>query len=593
MEIVAGQDMMPLICSLPNEFEPWPLCLHCQAILDWVLDVSQAYPDAWAISWHPSSTSLNPSMQHYPFCNLVGEHHFSSELDNAREYERQYEFWVQMERRPGATQLRWKSRSIDVDEHGRLIGPLIVTVRPTKTGFSLGWTREDDFWLVTDDGSLGQRAIWQSPQPAFENRITTLKTWLTECHDLGHHDQQCKPRKSLTSKDLKLVGTDDFNATTKYTTLTHGWGPPPAKAPLKATPVSIVDFYSRIPFESLPQNYKDAVTLSRMLNVRYLWIDSLFFIQGDPKGWKAESAKIRSLVRLPSLFTSEDGTTHNKCLHSLKQIDDIEFNMSDKKSAHMLWWQWIHDYSQRSLTYSTDRAPAIAGLVEFYQVEAAHMPLLGLWKETLCFDLCRSVETPGPEVLPVPESKFPTWFWLSVLTLWNTELNVLSTRMLGRHTTGLEVVSAGVAWQQTALISKLQSAELEIRGLVREAMLANARADRKFGQRLMADRTCMGPLSKKLGYCELDSHVDKSSGRVTLLHLSQSIFAIDLEGAREKDCDIKDYLLVLSESPVDRGKYRRIGWGTSYHSRPWQVGRESLSISFVQQIKGLFNLSDT
>lgn len=47
-----------------------------------------------------------------------------------------------------------------------------------------------------------------------------------------------------------------------------------------------------ISFADLPQNYKDAITITRYLGIRYLWIDSLCIIQDGMDEWHAELRRL-------------------------------------------------------------------------------------------------------------------------------------------------------------------------------------------------------------------------------------------------------------------------------------------------------------
>jgi hypothetical protein len=42
--------------------------------------------------------------------------------------------------------------------------------------------------------------------------------------------------------------------------------------------------------KSLPKTFQNAITVTRMLGIRYLWIDSLCIIQDDVKDWEEQSA---------------------------------------------------------------------------------------------------------------------------------------------------------------------------------------------------------------------------------------------------------------------------------------------------------------
>jgi hypothetical protein len=64
-----------------------------------------------------------------------------------------------------------------------------------------------------------------------------------------------------------------------YLALSHCWGKD--GVPLKTTKETVGKFEQSIPFEDLPRTFREAVIITRKLNVRYLWIDSLCIIQDD------------------------------------------------------------------------------------------------------------------------------------------------------------------------------------------------------------------------------------------------------------------------------------------------------------------------
>lgn len=53
--------------------------------------------------------------------------------------------------------------------------------------------------------------------------------------------------------------------------------------------------HSSIIYADLPQCLQDAVTVTRSLNIRYLWIDVLCIIQDDADDWRQESVKMYEL----------------------------------------------------------------------------------------------------------------------------------------------------------------------------------------------------------------------------------------------------------------------------------------------------------
>ncbi|KAF2139713.1 uncharacterized protein K452DRAFT_275190, partial [Aplosporella prunicola CBS 121167] len=82
----------------------------------------------------------------------------------------------------------------------------------------------------------------------------------------------------------------------RYATLTHCWGDP-SRPPLKTDKASLQERLKEIPLNSMPANFRDAVSVTRALGLRYLWIDSLCIIQDDKHDWQRESASMASIYR--------------------------------------------------------------------------------------------------------------------------------------------------------------------------------------------------------------------------------------------------------------------------------------------------------
>ncbi|KAI1126511.1 heterokaryon incompatibility protein-domain-containing protein [Nemania abortiva] len=75
----------------------------------------------------------------------------------------------------------------------------------------------------------------------------------------------------------------------RYIALSYCWG---GHLPLKSTTSNISELKNRIPWNELPQVFKDVIYVARMLNVQYVWIDSLCIIQDDKEDWEIEASKM-------------------------------------------------------------------------------------------------------------------------------------------------------------------------------------------------------------------------------------------------------------------------------------------------------------
>jgi hypothetical protein len=84
-----------------------------------------------------------------------------------------------------------------------------------------------------------------------------------------------------------------------YATLSHRWGRQPI---ITTTLATLATREKGVPMASLPRTFRDAAIITRKMNVKYLWIDSLCIIQDSKADWEAEAAKMGDYYR-QSLFT--------------------------------------------------------------------------------------------------------------------------------------------------------------------------------------------------------------------------------------------------------------------------------------------------
>jgi hypothetical protein len=72
----------------------------------------------------------------------------------------------------------------------------------------------------------------------------------------------------------------------RYIALSYPWGDPAAHDHFKSTKRNLPEYMNCIDESELPQNFKDAISVTRGLGLSYLWIDSICIRQasGDDKG---------------------------------------------------------------------------------------------------------------------------------------------------------------------------------------------------------------------------------------------------------------------------------------------------------------------
>lgn len=129
----------------------------------------------------------------------------------------------------------------------------------------------------------------------------TISKWLRNC-DL--HENCCKtmlrylptrlldliPAPRASGVLARLCDTTLISGDVQYATLSHCWG---GGDMIKLTQSNLKRFnQDGIQVHELPKSFKDAVTVTMELGVRYLWIDSLCIRQDSLQEWYHESARM-------------------------------------------------------------------------------------------------------------------------------------------------------------------------------------------------------------------------------------------------------------------------------------------------------------
>ncbi|KAH9909794.1 hypothetical protein F4778DRAFT_14888 [Xylariomycetidae sp. FL2044] len=144
-------------------------------------------------------------------------------------------------------------------------------------------------------------------KPGSQNFFTLMKLWLQDC-DENHPGCRVTKKFVLPTRlidvgtartgGIRLIETREESLTTqRYAALSHPWGDRKLHPPFSTlrndetgAGHTLSAFKKQILFEQLPTTFKDAVTTTRSLGIRYLWIDSICIIQG-PDGDFSEEAE--------------------------------------------------------------------------------------------------------------------------------------------------------------------------------------------------------------------------------------------------------------------------------------------------------------
>ena len=158
------------------------------------------------------------------------------------------------------------------------------------------------FHLVAD-----KPCLWDSlePGPVFvpdfssDECFALIKSWIANCEQDHKHAKCQLPAATLLPHRIIDVGTDtpsdlvflyeSHGECAQYIALSHCWG---TQQSYITTKESLDQRKRGFNIQDVPRTHRDAITCTRKLGVRYLWIDSLCIIQNDIDDWEKESAKM-------------------------------------------------------------------------------------------------------------------------------------------------------------------------------------------------------------------------------------------------------------------------------------------------------------
>lgn len=78
-----------------------------------------------------------------------------------------------------------------------------------------------------------------------------------------------------------------------YLALSYRWG----KDPIKLLEANVKTFKNALPIQSLPPVIRDAIKVTQILGIRYLWVDALCIIQDCTAEWESEVQSMDQIYR--------------------------------------------------------------------------------------------------------------------------------------------------------------------------------------------------------------------------------------------------------------------------------------------------------
>ncbi|KLO89367.1 tol protein [Fusarium fujikuroi] len=131
--------------------------------------------------------------------------------------------------------------------------------------------------------------------------------------------------KELNSPYVRLLETQEHDAG-RYVALSYCWGGMPQFTTTRST---LQERKDGILVASLPKTHQDAIQITQILGVRYLWIDSLCICQGDKEDWERESAKMLSVYANSylTIAASSGKDSHEGLFNEIPAIKYVQIDL--------------------------------------------------------------------------------------------------------------------------------------------------------------------------------------------------------------------------------------------------------------------------
>ncbi|OBT54527.1 hypothetical protein VE04_05537 [Pseudogymnoascus sp. 24MN13] len=122
---------------------------------------------------------------------------------------------------------------------------------------------------------------------------------------------------NLKEGPIRLVQSKIKGTWKKYLTLSHRW----KDNTVKTTQQSLCAHQKRLPLEELSQCFRDAISITKRLGFRYIWIDALCIVQDAPIEMQRECSHMKDIYQNCTIMLTADRAGHsNSGLYPIKQV---------------------------------------------------------------------------------------------------------------------------------------------------------------------------------------------------------------------------------------------------------------------------------
>lgn len=138
-----------------------------------------------------------------------------------------------------------------------------------------------------------------APSPLSDHATGVSKGWFESCQS-SHpvcqtHKLYILPSRVIDVRDPCRPRVHIAKGESgQWAALSHCWGNSVTKT---LTTASIDEMKDAISLASLPQNFRDAITITQVMDIPFLWIDSLCILQDSTEDWREESARMGDIYK--------------------------------------------------------------------------------------------------------------------------------------------------------------------------------------------------------------------------------------------------------------------------------------------------------
>lgn len=179
-------------------------------------------------------------------------------------------------------------------------------------------------------GYAHHRHITSDPSSIYTMGI--LREWLLVCEN-SHADCSTNVKNPMPTRVIDLGHPDGsliprlYHSRGKpgiWATLSHCWG---KTVTMTLTFATLEDRMQGISIAALPKNFQDAIAVTRILGIRYLWIDSLCIIQDSAEDWLKESAGMGEIYKHSFVTIAATNAEDSASGFLKKRIAEINCNI--------------------------------------------------------------------------------------------------------------------------------------------------------------------------------------------------------------------------------------------------------------------------